>query len=337
MHGAIMADRRDLPPLDLLLGFEAAARHLSFTKAAAELFLTQSAVSRQVQALEQALGVSLFQRRHRALLLTDEGQLLSRATSSMLEQLREVTRKVRGAGAPTPLSVTTIVSFASLWLIPRLPKFRALHPATDVRISADNHLVNLTRERIDVAIRYCAPDAVPVGAVKLFGEEVMPVCSPALLRESKRPLKTPEDLRHHVLLHDDWSPVQPWLEWNTWLQAHDVTGLKPAGELGFSHYDQMIQAAVEGQGVALGRWPLLSGLIRRGQLVAPFEPRHLRGETPKTTRAFFVFCEPRATGRKEVRAFVEWLITEAGSDARAQASEAQQAGGRARSGQGPRR
>ncbi len=332
-----MAERKQLPPLDLLPGFEAAARHLSFTKAATELFLTQSAVSRQVQALEEALGVPLFQRRHRALLLTDEGQLLLRAVGSMLDQLREITRKVRGTGAPTPLSVTTIVSFASLWLIPRLPKFRALHPAADVRISADNQLVNLTRERIDVAIRYCAPDAAPAGAVKLFGEEVMPVCSPALLRDSKRPLRSPEDLRHHVLLHDDWSPVQPWLEWATWLQAHDVTGLKPAAEVGFSHYDQMIQAAVDGQGVALGRWPLLSGLIRRGQLVAPFEPKQLRGETPKTTRAFFVFCEPRATSRKEVQDFVEWLIAEAGSDARAQPSEARPDVAKARSGQRRRR
>jgi LysR family transcriptional regulator, glycine cleavage system transcriptional activator len=315
-----MADRRELPPLDLLLGFEAAARHLSFTKAATELFLTQSAVSRQVQALEEALGVSLFQRRHRALLLTDEGQLLSRAVGSMLDELREVTRKVRGTGVPTPLSVTTIVSFASLWLIPRLPKFRAQHPSADVRISADNQIVNLTRERIDVAIRYCAPDAAPPGAVKLFGEEVMPMCSPALLREPKRPLKTPADLRHHVLLHDDWSPVQPWLDWNTWLQAHGAAGLKPASELRFSHYDQMIQAAVDGQGVALGRWPLLSGLIKRGQLVAPFEPKTLRGETPRTTRAFFVFCEPRAAGRAEVQAFVSWLIAEADSDCAAYAS-----------------
>jgi LysR family transcriptional regulator, glycine cleavage system transcriptional activator len=318
-----MAEPRNrLPPLDLLVGFEAAARHLSFTKAATELFLTQSAISRQVQALEEALGVSLFQRRHRALFLTEEGQMLSRAASAMLDQLREVTRKIRGVGAPAPLSVTTIVSFASLWLIPRLPKFRALHPTADVRISADNQLANLTRERIDVAIRYCAPDAAPAGAVKLFGEEVMPVCSPELLRDRSRPLVTPQDLRHHVLLHDDWSPVQPWLEWSTWLQAHGVVGLKPAGELGFSHYDQMIQAAVEGQGVALGRWPLLSGLIQRGKLVAPFEPGKLTGEAPKTTRAFFVFCEPRAASREEVQDFVKWLIDEATTDARSETGPA---------------
>jgi LysR family glycine cleavage system transcriptional activator len=308
--------RRRLPPLDLLVGFEAAARHLSFTKAASELFLTQSAISRQVQALEEALGVALFQRRHRELLLTDQGQLLAHEASKILEQLRDVTHRIRGVGAPTPLSVTTIVSFASLWLIPRLPRFREAHPSTDVRISADNQLVNLTRERIDVAIRYCAPDAAPAGAVKLFGEEVMPVCSPELLRNPKRPLVTPQDLQHQVLLHDDWSPAQPWLEWGPWLQAHGVIGLRPAGELGFSHYDQMIQAAIDGQGVALGRWPLLSGPIRRGKLIAPFEPRTLSGQAPRTTRAFFIFCEPRSAARPEVQSFVNWLIAEAMSESR---------------------
>lgn len=309
-----MADRRELPPLDLLLGFEAAARHLSFTKAAAELFLTQSAVSRQVQALEEALGVPLFQRKHRALLLTDEGQMLLKSTSAMLESMRELTRKIRGSNVPTALSVTTIVSFASLWLIRRLPKFREANPCVDVRISADNQLVDLTRDRIDVAIRYCAPEAAPKGSIKLFGEEVMPVCSPQLLRDKKRPLKTPQDLRHHVLLHDEYSPREAWLHWDTWLTAHGVVGLDRAGDVGFSHYDQMIQAAAEGQGVALGRWPLLSNLIKRGQLVAPFDPGTLHGEPPKSTRAFFVFCEPRSASRPEVKAFVDWLIAESDRD-----------------------
>ena len=308
-----MADRRELPPLDLLLGFEAAARHLSFTKAAGELFLTQSAVSRQVQALEEALGVPLFQRKHRALLLTDEGQMLLRSTSTMLDQMRELTRKIRGSSVSTSLSVTTVISFASLWLIRRLPKFRELNPCVDVRISADNQLVDLTRDRVDVAIRYCPPDAAPKGAVRLFGEDVMPVCSPALLRDKKKPLKAPADLKHHVLLHDDYSPREPWLHWDTWLQAHGA-GLQRAGDVGFSHYDQMIQAAVEGQGVALGRWPLLSGLLKRRQLVAPFDPATLHGDPPKAPRAFFVFCEPRTASRPEVKAFVDWLIAESDRD-----------------------
>ena len=306
--------RRSLPPLDLLTGFEAAARHLSFTKAATELFLTQSAISRQVQALEGAVGVPLFQRRHRALLLTDAGQVLYCKAVEILEQLAETTRQIRGAGAPAPLNVTTIVSFASLWLIPRLPHFRALHPAVDVRISADNTVIDLRRERMDVAIRYCAPQAAPPDAIKLFGEEVMPMCSPVLTRDKRRPLRAPEDLRHHVLLHDDFTPNARWLEWTTWLQAHGIVGLKPAAELRFSHYDQMIQAAVEGQGVALGRLPLLTGMIKRRQLVAPFEPRKLGGQMPTSSRAFFILREAR-TQRPEIQHFVNWLLAEAASDA----------------------
>ena len=312
--------RHSLPPLDLLPGFEAAARHLSFTKAAAELFLTQSAISRQVQALEEALGVALFQRRHRALLLTDEGQLLQRAASEMLDKLRETTRALRGSSAPAPLNVTTIVSFASLWLIPRLPRFRTHYPAADVRISADNQVVDLVRERMDVAIRYCAPADAPTNAIKLFGEDVMPMCSPALVRDRRHPLKSPDDLRHHVLLHDDW-PREPWLDWSTWLQSHGIEGLKPAGDLRFTHYDQMIQAAVAGQGVALGRLPLLADLIKRKALVAPFE-RKSSGRMPTSSRAFFVFSSPRSAGRPEVKAFCNWLAAEAEAAARADQSPA---------------
>ena len=316
--------RHSLPPLDLLLGFEAAARHLSFTKAAAELFLTQSAISRQVQALEEAMGVALFQRRHRALLLTDAGQLLRCTATEVLDQLRETTRQIRGADESAPLNVTTTFSFASLWLIPRLPRFRARHPAADVRISADNRLVDLVRERIDVAIRYCAPDAAPPAAIMLFGEEVMPMCSPALLRDRTRPLRSPDDLRHHVLLHDDWTPREPWLEWGTWLQAHGMASLKPAGDLRFSHYDQMIQAAVSGQGVALGRMPLLTEMMQRRQLVAPFEPKKPVGEASTSSRSFFLFSNARSQQRPEVRDFCNWLLAEAKTDARPDTTVASQ-------------
>jgi hypothetical protein len=190
---------RELPPLDLLRGFEAAARHLSFTKAAAELFLTQPAVSRQVHALEETIGVVLFQRRHRALLLTDAGQVLHRKVTTMMQELRETVRELRGSAELRTLTVTTTVTFASLWLVPRLPMFHALNPTTDVRISANNQLLDLVRERIDVAIRNCACDAAPPDGVRLFGEEVIPVCSPRLLRDRARPLRTPDDLRRHVL------------------------------------------------------------------------------------------------------------------------------------------
>lgn len=303
---------RDLPPLDLLRGFEAAARHLSFTKAAAELFLTQSALSRQVQALEAALGVPLFQRRHRALLLTDEGQLLYQTTAQIQDALRKTVARITRK-SPQMVTVTTLVTFAALWLVPRLSVFRKQHPQIDVRISANNDIVDLDRERIDVAIRYVAPDRVPSGAVKLFGEEVLPVCAPSLLKDRRRPLRGPDDLAHHVLLHLDDPPGQsPYLEWGTWLEAAGLSELEPAGALHFSHYDQLIQAAADGEGIALGRLPLLSRQIRERRLAAPFEPSRFSGKAPNSSRAYFILA---TAPRPEVELFVNWLRLQAQTEA----------------------
>src|SRR5690606_18892659 len=197
-NGGRVSGRQRLPSLELIRTFEAAARHLSFTKAAAELFVTQSAVSRAVKGLEDHLGVALFQRRHRALLLTDAGQTLYRAAADALQQLRAAQRAILRAGDDPRVTVTTTLSFASLWLIPRLPEFRERHPEVEVRIAADSRPIDLEREDVDIAIRYCAPDAVPADAPRLFGEHVFPVCSPRLLRGA-RPLARVQDLAHHVL------------------------------------------------------------------------------------------------------------------------------------------
>lgn len=306
---------RRLPSLDLLRGFEAAARHLSFTKAAEELFLTQSAVSRQVQALEQQLGVPLFQRRHRALLLTDAGQMLYRTAAEVLRTVRQAVERIAPAGGNRVLTVTAMVTFASLWLVPRLPAFRKAHPDIEAHISANNDIVDLERSRIDVAIRYTAPDRVQASAVPLFGEQVLPVCSPALLRDRSRPLKSPRDLHRHLLLHMDDAPCHsPWLHWDVWLEAMGLGDLEAAGSMTFSHYDQLIQAALDGEGVALGRTPLLSRLLDQKRLVAPFEPRKLPGKSPASLRAYFVLTAPGASARPEVKDFVAWLLQEAGSD-----------------------
>lgn len=309
--------RRDLPPLDLLRGFEAAARHLSFTKAAAELFLTQSAVSRQVQTLEESLGVALFQRRHRALLLTDAGQQLQQVVARQLGELRVTVARIAGSSSHM-LTVTTLVTFASLWLVPRLALFRKLHPEIDVRIAANNEVLDLDRDRIDVAIRYASPDRVPAGAQQLFGEEVVPVCARGLLRKPNKPLREPADLAGHILLHDDPGsspyPPLPYLQWDTWLEAMGLRELKAAGSLHFSHYDQMIHAALNGEGVALGRLPLLSRQIREGRLVAPFEKARGRGRGTVSTRAYFVLATPGAQARPEVKHFMGWLLAEARAD-----------------------
>jgi len=299
---------RPLPPLDLLRGFESAARHLSFTRAAAELFLTQSAVSRQIQALEAYLGLPLFERRHKALVLTDAGQSYYRTVAGSLGELREATRKLREARTGHVLTVTTTVSFASTWLVPRLARFRKEHPRTDVRITATHLVVDLERDGIDLAIRDLALDHVPAGAVHLVGEHLSAVCSPEYARESraaKRPLVKPQDLRHHVLLNlHDPKGMWPWLSWAAWFEARGIEELAPAGTLSFDQYDQVFNSALHGQGVALGRMTLADQYIREKRLVALF------GQAQSVGRAFHAVVSKEAEGRPEVKQFVAWVKRE---------------------------
>ena len=264
---------RRLPSLDFLRGFEAAGRRLSFTLAAQELFLTQSALSRQVKALEDALGVALFERRHRALALTPAGSAFHRAITSQLREVAAAAEALHAHKREPGLTVGTTVSFAALWLIPRLASFRALQPAVEVYVSADDRLVDLERGDVDVAVRYLADAGAPPGAARLFGERLLPVVSPQLMRRGA-PLNGQPDL-------------------------------KPAGALRFSLYDQVIQATLGGQGVALGRIPLIAELLRDGRLVAPFPKRY---DSP---RGYFVVVAPHAREPEDVAAFVAWLLDEA--------------------------
>ena len=300
-----MRNRNALPALDLLVGFEAAARHLSFTKAGDELYLTQSAVSRQIKELEDQLGVELFQRRHRALTLTAPGQQFYAAASQVISTMRTATERLRTqAGRRRPLAVTTTNSFASLWLIPRLAGFTRDHPGVDVRITADVRVQDLERDGLDVALRHGPSALAGPNAIRLFGEKVFPVCSPKLLK--KIPLDKPADLRHHILLHyDDPDVRHPWLHWRTWLEVEHIADLKPAGTLSFSGFEQIIPAAAAGHGVALGRSPLVKDLLASGELVAPFKSQ------ADPARGYYAVVSKHATDRPEVAAFVEWLKLEA--------------------------
>jgi DNA-binding transcriptional LysR family regulator len=303
------ARRARLPSLDLLKGFEAAARHLSFTRAAEELFLTQSALSRQMQALEEQLGLALFERRHRQLLLTDAGQVLHATAKSVLDQIAHAVAGIRRDQAAQPLKVSTNQPFASLWLVPRLSRFRERHPDVDVYISADNRVIDLEREGMDLAVRYCGAVSAPQGSTRLFGERLVPVCSPALAKDRARPLRRPEDLAQHVLLHiDDERGRFPWLNWSAWLAANGIDRLVPAGSLRFNHFDQVIQAAIDGQGVALGREPLVDRLLRERKLVAPFRDRYA------TPRAYYIVLTSQGAPRAEAQAFSDWLQEEARLD-----------------------
>jgi LysR family transcriptional regulator, glycine cleavage system transcriptional activator len=302
--------RFNLPPLDLIQGFEAAARNLSFTKAAEELFITQSAVSRQIRGLEEHLGIALFERRHRALVLTEQGRVLYQAAADLLERLQGVTDRLRAAGAAPHLTVTTTSGFASLWLIPRLKGFTAVHPDVDVRISASYKLVPLERSLVDVAVRYCPEEESPEGAIRLFGEELYPVCSPALVSDGPHPLRKLQDLEHHALLHMDGAGG--YFDWNTWLTAQGCADLRPAASLRFDGYEQMIGAALSGQGVAMGIGHLVTSLVTEGRLVAPFSKSMLG------RRAYYVVVSSLTGTRPHVQAFVDWLVGEAEAAAIAQ-------------------
>ena len=303
---------RSLPPLDFLRGFEAAARHLSFTRAAEELFLTQSAVSRQIQALEEFVGLPLFERRHRSLVLTEAGQSLLRTVAPVLEQLAEATRRLRETRTGHVLTVTTTISFASMWLVPRLSRFRKEYPRVDVRVSATTQLVDIEREGYDLAIRDCPEGNAPAGAIHLVGEHLAPVCSGEYMKEARaarKPLVQPADLRHHTLLYlHDPTGKWPWISWPAWFEAMGAGGLMPAGTLTFGQYDQVMQAALLGQGIALGRTGILGDALRSGRLFALF------GRRQQLARAFYVILAAGAHSRPEVTAFVDWVRREIVAD-----------------------
>jgi LysR family transcriptional regulator, glycine cleavage system transcriptional activator len=302
-----MRNRNALPALDLLVGFEAAARHLSFTKAGEELFLTQSAVSRQIKELEDQLGVELFQRRHRALALTDAGKSFYASAAQVLTTMRAATDRLRAQAGKKGLSVTTTHSFAALWLIPRLAGFTRSRPGIDVRIMADTRVQDLDRDGLDLAIRHGPASLAGSNAVRLMGERVFPVCSPKLVKDKSKPLREPQDLRYHCLLqYDDPEGRHPWLHWKTWLEVERIADLRPAGTLSFSGYEQIIPAAVAGHGVGLGRTPLVKDLLASGELVAPFK------SSADPARAYYAVVSKSAEGRLEVAEFVAWLKQEAG-------------------------
>ena len=294
-----------LPPLDALRAFEAAARQLSFTRAAAELCVTQSAVSKQVIALEAALGSRLFERKPRALLLTGAGERLQRAVEAAFAELRAATADLRGDGEPT-VTLATTQAFASFWLIPRLEDFRRRHPGIDIRISADTRVVDLERGRFDCAVRYLQDRHAPAGALRLFGDTVLPVVSPACLERVGRPLPKPLDLERHVLLvYEDAEQRRPGLSWPVWLEMAGVPRLRPAGTIAFNQYAAAIGAAADGQGVALATLGLVAELLREGKLLAPLPQRF------SNPRSYYLLLPSIAGANPALEPFRQWLAEQA--------------------------
>jgi len=293
--------------LDLLHTFEAAARHLSFTSAGSELALSQPAVSRQIQQLEASLGAPLFERQHRSLLLTEAGRVMQRAVDDSLERLRDAAARVRGTAAARQVAITCTPGFASFWLIPRLPRFTAAHPDVDVRISASLAIVDLDRGNVDLAVRF-APSAQGRGP-RLFSEAVQPMCSPMLLRDPARPLKAPADLAAHTLLTLDKQGDSLTVDWEPWFELMELDEVRMAHSVRFSHYTEAVAAAVAGQGVVIGRLPLLADLVRQRKLVAPFK------SPAASQRGYFLTLAPQAARNPDAHAFMQWLQAEAADEA----------------------
>ena len=274
-----------------------------------ELHLTQSAVSRQVQQLEEQLGVKLFERRTRALILTEAGERYYHEVSKALALLRDATSAVRAKTEPI-VRVTTTGSFASLWLVPRLAQFQAEHGEIAVHVVADNTVRDLEHNGLDAAIRYCPQDAVDADAICLFGEQVAPVASPALLKGKR--IRTAEDLLQLPLLDiDDPNSTTIWLSWKVWCEAVKLERPRAPRGLTFSHYDQIMQAAMAGQGVALGRFPLVDPFIADRRLVIPLKDKRF---ATRAHRAYWLIVSPAAQ-RDEVKVFADWIQAQARSQA----------------------
>lgn len=301
------APRAPCLSLDLLRGFRAAARHLSFTRAAHELFVTQSAISHEVKTLEAQLGTPLFARATRSLRLTRAGEQLYRAADEALALVDAAAREVTGAARS--LTITTTVPLASLWLTPRLPTFLRQHSEVGLRVVASNDNLDLAREHIDLAIRYAATGTAPPSPAKLFDFDVFPVCSPALAGNRDRPIQAVDDLaRHPRLEFETVRGGRGWYDWEQWQTAKQIRGLRSAGVLRFSHYDQVVAAAIAGSGVAIGKWPYLEHQLQQGVLVAPL------GREGTATIGSFHLVQADAAAASGAESFIAWLRSEAQRD-----------------------
>lgn len=295
--------RRNLPPLNSLPSFEAAARHLSFSRAADELHVTHGAVSRAVRNLEDHLGVQLMVRASRSVRLTPIGASFAAEIRDVLEHLAAAASATTGQSSGI-VSVSTIDSFAARWLMPRLFRFRRAHGDIDVRVAMSEHLVDFVSDGIDIAIR-CGGGQYPgLSAELLMTENHFPVCSPKLLK-GRYPLSTPADLRGHTLLHDVFT-----VDWAIWLRSAGIDDVDPCRGPTFLSSDHAIQASIRGEGVVLGRSALVADDLATGRLVRPFDLSLPAGF------AYYVVCPPNALKRPTVKAFRDWLIAEARSCAR---------------------
>ncbi len=297
---------RRLPPLNSLRAFESTARHLSFTNAADELNVTAGAVSQQVKVLEDYLGLALFKRQNRMILLTQEASLFLPYLTEGLDKFVEGLDAIHNAQANKPLTITLPPTFAARWLMPRLMSFQKLHPEIDVRIDATYKVVDIINEDIDAGIRFGSGDYAGMDSDFLFSQDVIPVCSPTLLKQGLG-LETPENMKNFTLLHCDFflntdSQRQP--DWDMWFAMAGVEGVDTTRGVHFIQHDLLVQAAIEGQGVALVASVSASKALEDGLLIQPFESR-----IPLDNSYYFVYPKMKSSLPRIV-AFRKWLLEE---------------------------
>jgi len=297
---------RRLPPLNSLRAFEAAARHLSFKKAAEELYVTPAAVSHQVRTLEEYCGAQLFHRLARALRLTEAGQAALPLLREGFDKLAEAAEAMKAGERAGILTVSVAPSFGAKWLVPRLDRFHAAHPEFDVRIDATDALTSFAGDGIDVALRYGRGTYRNLRSECLMPEAAFPVCSPRLL-ERGAPLSRPEDLRHHTLLHVQWKMEDDAApNWRMWLRAAGVEGVDAERGPRFSVEGLVLEAAIAGQGVALVGAALVEGDLEAGRLVQPFAP----SASQATAFSYYLVYPEAKAGDPKVTAFRDWVLAE---------------------------
>jgi LysR family glycine cleavage system transcriptional activator len=289
-----------LPSLNGLRAFEAAARHLSFTVAAAELNVTQTAISHQIRRLEEELGVRLFVRQNRALALTPEARDYLPGVRAAFNDLRLATDRLLRRDNDHVLTVSTLASLAAKWLLPRLSAFQEAHPGIDVHITTSTALVDFQRDDVDAAIRYGRGQWPGVRSDWLMADQLFPVCSPALLT-GNRPLRSPEDLAHQTLLHTSAGGYGD--DWRLWLTAAGLPAdVSKQPGLTFDLILVTVQAAIDGIGVAMGRTSYVEADIAKGRLVVPFKI------TLPADAGFYLVSPQAKPDAPKLAAFRQWLV-----------------------------
>jgi LysR family transcriptional regulator, glycine cleavage system transcriptional activator len=295
------------PGLRSLRAFDAAVRHMNFSRAAEEMGVTPAAVSNQIKELEDQLRVTLFQRTSRAMRLTREGEILSEAAHESIEVLSRALNRIKRLENRNQLRVSSTPSVAAKWLVPRLDGFLEAFPGADVRVDVSNTLVDFDRDDIDVAIRFGSGKYPGLRSDLLFHDSLSPVCSPALIKSDK-PLKTPRDLLRYTLIHLDWDAQgQPWPNWRMWMQAAGVKEFDDKSGLHFGQTSLTIQAAIDGHGIALGDSNLVADDIAAGRLIKPFD---LSLKAPASF-TYHVITRPDTVDAPMVNAFRDWVMAEA--------------------------